>query len=40
MSTNLEIQRCVEVPRVFMNLPETGGMGDDGERRTAPLFLD
>jgi hypothetical protein len=40
MPTDLEIQRGVEVPGLIMNLPQGGGMGDDGEWRPPSFCLN
>lgn len=40
MSTDLQIQRGVKIPWLFMNLPQADGMGDDGQRRAAPFSLN
>jgi len=39
MSTDLEIQSGMEIPRVIMHLPQGRRMGNEGERRSPPFSL-
>ncbi|MFB7881876.1 hypothetical protein [Brevundimonas diminuta] len=39
MSTNLKIQRSVEVVRMLENFPQTGWVDNDGQRRPPPFPL-
>jgi len=39
MSTDLKVQRSVEVVRMLENFPQTGWVDNDGQRRPPPFSL-